>query len=148
MPSSKIREFAAAWLPACVLILVAANQVRLTARTGLSPWKGGGFGMFSTIDSPGERFLQAHLLCDSEESIPVEIPAQLSSELRRLTHLPSEEELRRFSARLVARLPRSEQASLCTTLVLTLKRRQWNSSSGSVRVVTLLEHRREIVDAR
>ena len=40
-------------LPVAVLLAVAARQVVLTHTAGLSPWKGGGFGMFSTTDDAG-----------------------------------------------------------------------------------------------
>lgn len=35
-------------IPAILLSIVAAAQVRLTRTEQLTPWKGGGFGMFST----------------------------------------------------------------------------------------------------
>ena len=44
-------------LPALCLLIVAALQITLAHRAGLSPWKGGGFGMFAAIDSPGMRVL-------------------------------------------------------------------------------------------
>lgn len=44
-----------------ILAAVAAMQIFLVNTTGLSPWKGGGFGMFSTIDSVTERRVVAHV---------------------------------------------------------------------------------------
>ena len=41
-----------------VLILIACLQIYLTQTQELSRWKGGGFGMFSTLDSPSARFLR------------------------------------------------------------------------------------------
>ena len=38
------------YIPAVMLCLVATVQVRLTRTEFLTPWKGGGFGMFSTSD--------------------------------------------------------------------------------------------------
>ena len=46
-------------LPSAVLIGVACHQIWLTRSANLTPWSGGGFGMFSTIDGWGNRFLQA-----------------------------------------------------------------------------------------
>lgn len=37
-------------IPALLLSIVAIAQVRLTRTELLTPWKGGGFGMFSTTD--------------------------------------------------------------------------------------------------
>jgi hypothetical protein len=39
------------YVPATLLCLVAITQVYLTRTSFLTPWKGGGFGMFSTNDS-------------------------------------------------------------------------------------------------
>jgi hypothetical protein len=44
------------WIPAIVLIVVAAVQVVLTKTADLSPWKGGGFGMFATTDGTAFRY--------------------------------------------------------------------------------------------
>lgn len=38
-------------VPAAVLVAVALTQIGLARGAGLSPWKGGGFGMFSTLDA-------------------------------------------------------------------------------------------------
>jgi hypothetical protein len=43
------------WVPAVALVAVALTQIALTRTAALSPWKGGGFGMFSTIDSTSFR---------------------------------------------------------------------------------------------
>lgn len=42
-------------LPAALLCLVALAQVYLTQTYDLTPWKGGGFGMFSTNDGDSRR---------------------------------------------------------------------------------------------
>jgi hypothetical protein len=49
------RQRLAALLPAVLLLATAANQVRLVHQQNLTPWKGGGFGMYSTIDSGAAR---------------------------------------------------------------------------------------------
>jgi hypothetical protein len=50
-----------ALVPPLLLISVATAQL-ITARTSLlTPWKGGGFGMFSTVDAPHTRFLRIAL---------------------------------------------------------------------------------------
>jgi hypothetical protein len=38
-----------------LLVALAALQIGLATGFGLSPWKGGGFGMFATLDHPGLR---------------------------------------------------------------------------------------------
>src|SRR5438552_13657048 len=82
MPKTWILRVAAPSL----LVIVAAGQAYLARTAGLSPWKGGGFGMFSTVDTPSARFLRAYLLRGSE-AIPVLIPRvlqPLAAEVRTL----------------------------------------------------------------
>lgn len=89
------------WLPALLLTLVASNQLRLATTEGLSPWSGGGFGMFSSTDSPGRRHLHALV---QNESIrrEVALPADLEETVRRATTLPNRRRLGRLAAELAA----------------------------------------------
>lgn len=41
-----------------VAVLIAAAQVTGATRAHLSPWKGGGFGMFASRASPGQRYVR------------------------------------------------------------------------------------------
>jgi hypothetical protein len=50
-----------------VLLVVALIQIHLAHRHYLSPWKGGGFGMFSTIDAPDRRFIRVTLVASTGE---------------------------------------------------------------------------------
>jgi hypothetical protein len=49
-------------LPVLLLLCVALHQLRLVYTTDLSPWSGGGFGMFSTTDAPSDRHLYIYEL--------------------------------------------------------------------------------------
>jgi hypothetical protein len=51
------------WLPAIVLFGVAIAQIVLAKTVDLSPWKGGGFGMFATID--GTAFRHMRIIVDA-----------------------------------------------------------------------------------
>ncbi len=44
-----------------VLVVVAAVQIALAELGTLTPWKGGGFGMFASVDAIGNRFLSVTL---------------------------------------------------------------------------------------
>ncbi len=46
------------WLPAALLLTVAVTQVVLARVADLSPWKGGGFGMFATNDGAAFRYVR------------------------------------------------------------------------------------------
>lgn len=50
------------WIAPALMTAVALIQARTIGENNLSRWKGGGFGMFSTIDSPGNRFVVFALL--------------------------------------------------------------------------------------
>jgi hypothetical protein len=49
------------WLPVALLATVAGAQVTLARTSTLSPWKGGGFGMFSTTDDAGRRRVRIYV---------------------------------------------------------------------------------------
>lgn len=50
-----------AFIPAFFLIVVACVQIYLTHDADLTPWKGGGFGMFSTTDGNANRYLRVYV---------------------------------------------------------------------------------------
>jgi hypothetical protein len=91
----------ARWLPVVLLVLVALNQQRLAHTASLSPWSGGGFGMFSTIDSPAARHLHVFLETEGIRR-ELDIPRQLAQEARRATTLPTRARLERFAAALTS----------------------------------------------
>ncbi len=83
-------------LPVLLLVAVAAQQVWLASTDALTPWCGGAFGMFSTLDSRGARVLRAVALGDGWEQ-ELEIPAALQHAARRVAALPSAARLERFA---------------------------------------------------
>lgn len=87
------------WLPATLLTLVALNQLRLAHTDALSPWAGGGFGMFSSTDSPANRHLHVVL---SNEGLRQElaIPRELEEAVLRATTLPRRTRLAKLAAEL------------------------------------------------
>lgn len=85
----------AGYVPTLVLVLVALNQIRLARTTDLTPWKGGGFGMFSTIDRPRARQVRCHTV-GGDKDIPVAIPADLNDLEQSARNLPTERNLIRL----------------------------------------------------
>lgn len=51
-----------AFLPIATLCAIAALQIYRVHAEDLTPWKGGGFGMFATTESHATRFVRAYLL--------------------------------------------------------------------------------------
>lgn len=89
------------FLPAILLCLVAAAQQRLTRTDGLTAWKGGGFGMFSTTDM-GPRLIGIRIRGPwGERDIPP--PAAMSDEAYTDVLLfPSEENIRDLALNIAA----------------------------------------------
>lgn len=84
-------------LPVALLIVVALNQLRLVQSDHLSPWSGGGFGMFASVDSPGSRHLHIFLENDSVRQ-EVAFPASMDTQLRRALVLPGSARLQQLAA--------------------------------------------------
>jgi hypothetical protein len=67
----ELRQTYYAFVAPLVLIGIACLQLYLAHSHHLTPWKGGGFGMFSTVDSQGARFLRIYLLT-AEGEVPMD----------------------------------------------------------------------------
>ncbi|QDU61305.1 hypothetical protein Pan216_21600 [Planctomycetes bacterium Pan216] len=89
------------YLPLLLLCAIAVTQMIAAQVTSLTPWKGGGFGMFSTIDSTRARFVVVRLRTD-KGPIVAEIPASLSYLLRKARATASRAELSRLAKRLAS----------------------------------------------
>jgi len=79
-------------LPIWLLIIVSAYQITLVRGVGLSPWSGGGFGMFSTLDHGSRRHLHAFIVRPGmrRQVLP---PLALADEVKRALTLPSDARL-------------------------------------------------------
>lgn len=81
-------DAAAPWIAPLLLCAIAVAQIAFSQLSTLSPWKGGGFGMFSTVDSPAARFLRIRLVTADQE-IPVTVPDRLRATSRELCTIAS-----------------------------------------------------------
>lgn len=61
-----IKEHALKYAVPAVLVGVAINQIWLAHTQLLTPWKGAGFGMFASVDSPGDRIVRGQFVIDNE----------------------------------------------------------------------------------
>ena len=89
-------------LPVALLLAVAGVQVTLTRTSGLSPWKGGGFGMFSTTDDAGRRWVRVFVTAP-ERSEEIAISPSLEDAAIRAAVLPNDAALWRLARRVVDR---------------------------------------------
>jgi hypothetical protein len=97
-----------ALLPAALLLAVACAQVTLARTAGLSPWKGGGFGMFSTTDDAGRRRVRVFVTA-AERSEEIEISPSLEDAARRAAVLPTDAALSRLARRVAQREARYQR---------------------------------------
>jgi hypothetical protein len=65
------------WGPTCLLVVVALAQKYLLVNHAATPWKGGGFGMFSSADDVEHRFEKVFIQTRCGE-IQVQTPPALS----------------------------------------------------------------------
>jgi hypothetical protein len=79
-----------------LLVVVAAVQFYRAHAYHQSPWKGGGFGMFSTIDQPSARFLRCYLVTPAGD-VPVSPPDRLYRAIRRVRVVATQENLARVA---------------------------------------------------
>ena len=82
-------------IPAILLSIVAAAQVRLTRTEQLTPWKGGGFGMFSTTDDGVGRPMGIRISGPGGDR-EIGVPEPLAGQAYRASLLPSRRRLSRL----------------------------------------------------
>lgn len=98
------------YLPTLLLIIVACCQIWLAHTVDLTPWSGGGFGMFSTTDGRGSRHLHAFALRSGIRR-ELRLPRDLRDQVRRVLTLPTEARLEALADTL-AELPTPDDGPL------------------------------------
>ncbi|NEP16859.1 MAG: hypothetical protein F6J97_08125 [Leptolyngbya sp. SIO4C1] len=84
----RLGEFLQYWGVPLLLSAVALRQILLTQTAGLSPWHGGGFGMFASADRDERRLIEVYAVdCDANR-LPVALvpPSDLFAQ-RAVVHL-------------------------------------------------------------
>lgn len=97
-----MRTRALAAVPPALLAVVACVQIGLARLTPLTPWKGGGFGMFSTVDGAANRWTQV-LVTAPERSQELEVPPSLADAAAGCEAFPTDRCLRALAGRLADR---------------------------------------------
>jgi hypothetical protein len=100
--------FWAVGAPVLLLVIVGLVQVALAKGTALTPWKGGGFGMFSTLDHAGQRALRI-VVTAPDRSEEIAITRSLADAADRATALPGRWQLTRLAEHVVARERRRQR---------------------------------------
>jgi hypothetical protein len=89
-------------MPALGLALVAVVQIALARQALLSPWKGGGFGMFSTLDARPYRYVRVFVEGPGR-SEELRLPGSLEEEAAAAEILPTERMLGALARAVAAR---------------------------------------------
>ena len=74
-----------------LLVFIVLQQRYHVETEGQTPWAGGGFGMFSTVDVPGSRMVRAYALTDLGPALIIE--PQVGVPMRLLYSQPKPERL-------------------------------------------------------
>jgi len=98
----RVSPRAAEVIPAVLLVAVACGQLVLARTAGLTPWKGGGFGMFSTLDHGAFRRVSVVVEAPNR-SEAVEIAPSLEDAEARAVNCPTDRLLRTLAAGVAAR---------------------------------------------
>jgi hypothetical protein len=86
-------------IPVIALITVASLQAYVAARGHLTPWKGGGFGMFSVTDGGSNRTVIGRGVTRAGDSVNLSLSGLVTSrELTRLKVAPTAGSLRKVAS--------------------------------------------------
>lgn len=97
-------------IPAALLGGIAARQIALTRTDGLTPWKGGGFGMFATLDHIGHR--RVRIVVDApDRSQAIDPPPSLDTVVANAVALPTYDNLVRLARAVAADEHRAGRAA-------------------------------------
>ena len=77
------------YLSPFLLLTIASIQFYSALAYELTPWKGGGFGMFSTVDALDTRFLKIFLITPNG-ALPADVPENLEQDKTRIQSLPTQ----------------------------------------------------------
>lgn len=88
----------AALAPLCLLLVAGLHLVRVWT-SNQTPWKGGGFGMFSTVDAESARFLRCYLVTENGR-LPLPIPQPREKTVAELRAAPTVAGLQQLAQRL------------------------------------------------
>jgi len=94
-------EAFASYGPRTLLIGIALVQAWRVYSSHLTQWKGGGFGMFSTVDTGSTRPLQCHLIID-HCAVAVTPPPQVAASLQTARSFPHTRNLERLAGRIAS----------------------------------------------
>ena len=94
--------------PTALLLAIASAQMVLARTTALSPWKGGGFGMFASADGLPFRWVRLYVFAP-ERSEELALPASLEDHAHRVVTWPHRRAMEDLARAVLAREQRRQQ---------------------------------------
>lgn len=94
--------------PAAVLIVVALTQMVLARTADLSPWKGGGFGMFASVDGVPFRWVRLYVSAP-ERSEEIVVPPSIDDQAHRVVTWPHRRAIEGLARAVIAREQRQQR---------------------------------------
>jgi hypothetical protein len=88
--------------PTALLVAVAAAQMAFARTSGLSPWKGGGFGMFASVDGVPFRWVRLYVTAP-DRSEELAVPPSLEERVHRVVTWPHARALDGLAHAVIAR---------------------------------------------
>ena len=126
------RDLCVALVPAALLVVIAMIQLPSALGGLLSPWKGGGFGMFASLDSISNRPLRVFAEVDGQRR-PVRLPAPVLRQWQTVRGFPSDQGLRRVARDLEDFVLENEPAA--TSLFVEVWRTEFEAQTSALRLV-------------
>ena len=88
------------YLPILLFLLISGHHFYLVHKHQLSPWLGGGYGMFSTTDYGPSRFIKVFTLNKKIIQEEIEVPEHLSQLSKQVRSLPNNTNIKNFAIKL------------------------------------------------
>ena len=88
--------------PTALLLAIAAAQMTFARTSGLSPWKGGGFGMFASVDGLPFRWIRLYVTAP-DRSEELAVPQSLEERAHKAATWPHSRALQKLARDVIAR---------------------------------------------
>ena len=85
------------YLPIIIFVMISALHFYWVHQANLSPWLGGGYGMFSTTDYGPSRYIKVYALQHEIIQEEIEIPPNLAMQARKMRGLPHDKNVLAFA---------------------------------------------------
>ena len=120
------------WLPCILLLAGAINHFVLVQTGNLSPWLGGGFGMFASTDVAHSRLLVVTAVNENGDEYTVPLKGRLKKLKRRARGLPGRSQLEVLARKTwekLERKPVDETGSPLASLRIEVWRTRYQANS-------------------